>query len=349
MTAPESARAGESRSMNSMLAVGLGLAVLIGGFASFAAYQVGKKQGETQLAEQLAEKEKQIEGLKAEVAKAKVAQKSGKTPPPPVTATSLTAVDLGVAALTALSAEQQALALGVLNTKVGPCDPCIDAGLSLAACFKTKGELCTNMGDLVGRAARLASQGKSAEDLAGAITYEAGWAPIDLTGSPSMGPENAPVVLVEYTDFQCPFCSRSQATIAEIEEKYGARLRVVYKSFPLAKHKLAQPAAIAAMAADRQGKFWEFKAAVFERQRELKDEAVLEQIAKDLGLNLARWNKDRADPAIEAQIKADVAQAKRLGVTGTPCFFVNGYKLKGAKPVAAFEDVIDRELADRAR
>jgi len=338
----------DASSVNTMLALGIGIVVLLGAGASFAAYKVGYSQGTAAVGEQLAEKDKQIESLRAEAAKsAKAAKKSGQEPPPPVMVSTLVAGDLGSAALSGLASGPQALALKVLNSASAPCEPCEQAGFSLATCAKAKGDICENMGSLVERAARLAGQGKSEEDLTASLAYDAGWVRLDLSGSPALGPSDAPVTIVEFTDFQCPFCSKSQATIIALREKYGDKIRVVYKSYPLSKHQLAKPAAIAAMAADRQGKFWEYKHTVFERQRDLRQDGIFEQFAQELGLNVAKWKKDMEDPAIEAQIRADSLLARKAGVTGTPCFFVNGYKLKGAKPPEAFESVIDRELADR--
>ncbi|MFH1469385.1 MAG: thioredoxin domain-containing protein [Pseudomonadota bacterium] len=338
----------ESSSVNTMLAVGLGVVILLGAGASFAAYKVGYSQGTASAGEQLAAKDKQIESLRTEVAKAaKSDKKSGKEPPPPVKESTLGAGDLGSSALSALGGAQQALALRVLNAASSPCDPCEKAGFSIATCAKAKGDVCTNMSSLVDRAARLAGQGKSEEELTAALTYEAGWVPLDTTGSPADGPTSAPIVLVEFTDFQCPYCSRSQATLGALREKYGDKLQIVYKNYPISRHKLAKPAAVAAMAAGMQGKFWEYKHILFERQRELSQDGIFEQIAQEVGLNVPQWKRDLESPEIEKQIREDSQQARKVGVTGTPCFFVNGYKLKGAKPVPAFEAVIDRELADR--
>jgi len=333
-------------SVNLVLAIGLVLSIAIGAVAAYSAYQVGYSQSEADFALQLAEKDKEIAAARAAAEKAaRSKSRSGREPPPPVKKTSLGATDLGISSLTMLNASQQELVMGVLNTAVGPCDPCIASGLSAAACTKAK-PICENMPRLVERAARLAAEGKDAAAITAAISYGAGWARIDLTGSPSEGSDDAPVTIVEYSEFQCPFCRRAQATMAQVHETYGDKVRFVFKHYPLAKHKQARPAAIASMAAGRQGLFWEYKAALFERQKDLRTEGVFEEIAGEVGLDIARWKADMEDPAIEAQIKTDVTQAKKVGVTGTPCFFVNGYKLKGAKPFEAFEDVIERELAD---
>mgnify|MGYP002639745165 CR=1 FL=1 len=341
-------KSNESNSLNMVLALGIVIAIVLGALASYAAYQVGHGQAEAEAAAQLTAKQREVDQLKADVAKAQAGSKKGsKSAPPPVKTSTLTAADLDVAALAQLPADKQAVALGVLNSVVGPCDPCVEAGLSLAACTKAKGAICENVSGLVGRAARLAGEGKSAEQITEQVSYQAGWARLDLSGSPRHGSADSPIVVVEYSEYQCPFCKRAQTTMHELEEKYGDQVSFVFKHFPLAKHTQAKPAAIASIAAERQGKFWEYKTALFEHQRDLKNEGIYEQIATEVGLNLEQFRRDIADPTIEAQIKADVTQAKQVGVTGTPCFFVNGYKLKGAKPLEAFVDVIDRELADR--
>ena len=339
----------QNSQLNMVLAIGLVIAITVGALAAYAAYQVGYGQAKAESDAQLVSKEREIDQLKADVAKAKTSssKRSNKSTPPPVKSSTLAAADLGNAALSQLPADKQAVALGVLNSVVGPCDPCIDAGLSLATCAKAKGNICENMSGLVGRVARLAGEGTSAEDIGDAVKYGAGWARVDLTGSPRKGTASAPIVIVEYSEYQCPFCRRAQETMSQLEEKYGDKVSFVFKHYPLAKHSQAKPAAIASIAAERQGKFWEYKHALFEHQKDLRTDGIYEQIAEEIGLNMEQFRRDVADSTTEAQIKKDVAQAKKVGVTGTPCFFVNGYKLKGAKPFEAFVDVIDRELADR--
>ncbi len=343
-----SSQSNDNSQLNLVLSIGLVVAIVLGAVAAYAAYQIGFNQAEAEVAAQLLEKDKKIDQLEAAAAKSKSAdsRKRGRNTPPPVKESSLSATDLGSAALAQLATDKQATVMGVLNTVVGPCDPCVDEGLSLAACAKTKANICENITGLVDRAAEAASGGKSADDIKAAVSYPAGWARVDLTGSPRKGSSDSPIVVVEYSEYQCPFCKRAQTTMHELEEKYGDKVSFVFKHYPLAKHTEAKPAAIASIAAERQGKFWEYKHALFEHQRDLRNEGIYEQIAQEVGLDMERFRADIADPKIEEQIKADVAQAKLLGVTGTPCFFVNGYKLKGAKPLDAFVDVIDRELGD---
>ncbi len=163
--------------------------------------------------------------------------------------------------------------------------------------------------------------------------------------APSWGDAKAPVTLVVFSDFQCPFCARSTATVEALKKRYGARsLRVVFKHMPLDFHVRARPAAAAAIAAGQQGRFWEMHDLLFQSQRELSDEA-LEGYARQLGLDVERFRRDMSDEATLRQIDADVAEAKRLGVTGTPTSFINGILLSGAQPEDRFVALIDAELA----
>jgi protein-disulfide isomerase len=161
--------------------------------------------------------------------------------------------------------------------------------------------------------------------------------------SPAKGPANASVTIVEFSDFQCPYCSRVGPTLQKVLDEYPKDVRVVYKHYPLSFHKQALPAAKAAAAAGRQGKFWEMHDLLFQNQREL-DEAAFKGYAQQLGLDVAQFEKDYASPGVAQEIEADMALARTLGVTGTPGFFVNGRFLSGAQPYSAFKTKIDAEL-----
>jgi protein-disulfide isomerase len=126
-------------------------------------------------------------------------------------------------------------------------------------------------------------------------------------------------------------------------EKYPTEVRLVIKHFPLSSHKHSREAAMAAMAAARQGKFWEFNQAVFENYSRL-DEQKLEELAAGLGLDMARFRKDRADTEIAGLISRDVGEGGRYGVRGTPTIFINGKRL-GSRSLEGFSQMIDVELA----
>ena len=162
-------------------------------------------------------------------------------------------------------------------------------------------------------------------------------------GDAIKGNPNAPVTIVEFSDFQCPFCSRVNPTIKKIMDTYGDKVRIVFKHNPLAFHKDAPLASEAALAAGAQGKFWEMHDALFANQRKLK-RPDLEKYAAQIGLNLDQFNADLNSHKFKAQVDADLAQARSIGVRGTPNFFVNGKKLTGAQPFPRFKAKIDEAL-----
>lgn len=169
---------------------------------------------------------------------------------------------------------------------------------------------------------------------------------LDLAGAQARGAPDAPVTIVVFSDFQCPFCARGAGVIKALEQKYPGKVRVAFKHQPLAFHKDARLAAAASLAAAEQGKFWEFHDAVFAHQSEL-DRAGLEKRAAELGLDAGRFRGALDGDGFAARLAADQAEANRLGVTGTPTFFVNGRRIVGAQPVEAFAAVIEEELGAR--
>ena len=161
--------------------------------------------------------------------------------------------------------------------------------------------------------------------------------------SPIKGATDAWVTVIEVSDFQCPFCGRAASTLKELEQKYGADLRLVFKHNPLPFHNRALPAAMATECGREQNKFWPLHDKLFENQRELEDPA-LEKYAKEAGLDLARFKKCMTDGKHKARIEADQTVAARLGARGTPAFFINGRFLSGAQPLPAFQAIVDEEL-----
>jgi protein-disulfide isomerase len=164
------------------------------------------------------------------------------------------------------------------------------------------------------------------------------------------GPANAPVTIFAFSEFQCPFCSRGKATLDEVVKnpKYEGKIKVVFKSYPLPFHQQAKSASVAAYAAGKQGKFWEMHDLLFANQGRLKEEGALyTELAKQLGLNMDKFAKDSADPALAAQVDAEMAEGSKVGVQGTPTFFINGKRLVGAQPAPAFEAAIDAALSGK--
>ncbi|MBN1204539.1 MAG: thioredoxin domain-containing protein [Myxococcaceae bacterium] len=166
---------------------------------------------------------------------------------------------------------------------------------------------------------------------------------VPLEDSPRKGSDEALVTIVEFSDYQCPFCSRAEATVQKLQEEYGSKLRVVMKQNPLSFHPRAKPAAKAAMAAGAQGKYWEYHAKLFANAKALED-ADLEKYAQELKLDVARWKKELANPEFDKIITRDQTLAGQLGATGTPAFFINGRLLSGAQPIDNFKALITEEL-----
>jgi protein-disulfide isomerase len=160
---------------------------------------------------------------------------------------------------------------------------------------------------------------------------------------PAKGPANAPVTIVEFSDFQCPFCSRLTPTLAEVEKKYGDKIRLVFRQYPLPFHQNAQKAAEASLCAADQGKFWELHDAMFGNQGELGVDQ-LKAKAASLGLNADKFNKCLDSGEKAAAIQADVKAGSAAGVSGTPAMFINGRFINGAVPIDQITTVIDDEL-----
>jgi protein-disulfide isomerase len=164
------------------------------------------------------------------------------------------------------------------------------------------------------------------------VALRVGWRPpadttpknIPLEGSYSIGPANAAVTLVEFSDFQCPYCARLSPVLDSVVKAYPRDVRLVFKHFPLSFHAQARGAAAAAMAAGKQGKFFEFRAKVMPQFRNLSDSLYL-AVAKDLKLDMARFRKDMVlNDAVNEVLEADMALGRDIGVEGTPTVFVNG-------------------------
>jgi protein-disulfide isomerase len=162
-------------------------------------------------------------------------------------------------------------------------------------------------------------------------------------GAPARGPENAPVTLMVWSDFQCPFCKRLAPTLEALRVRYGNSLRIVFRHQPLPFHNNAERAAQASVAAHRQGRFWEFHDALFRNQQRL-DADGLGELATKLQLDLARFGADVDADETRELVRADIDEANAIGATGTPTCFVNGLKVVGAQPVDSFIKVIDAEL-----
>jgi len=163
-------------------------------------------------------------------------------------------------------------------------------------------------------------------------------------GHPTLGPKDAPVKVIEFADFQCPFCKRSEDAVQAIHKKYGDRIQLVFMDFPLSFHPHAMPAANAARCANAQGKFWQYHDALFADQSKLEP-ADLKATAKTLGLDTAKFNACLDKNQYSAAIEKDLAEGHKLNVNGTPTFFIDGREVVGAQPTENFTNIIDQELA----
>jgi protein-disulfide isomerase len=157
------------------------------------------------------------------------------------------------------------------------------------------------------------------------------------------GKDDALVTLVEFSDFECPYCLRAAPTVAKLKEKYGDELRVVYRHVPLDAHVHAQLVAEAAVEAQRQGKFWPFHDRVLLNQRELT-RTHLESHARAVGLDMDAFRKAIDQRRHMRTVLSDFADGASMGITGTPTFFINGVAMRGARPLGEFVIAIDAEL-----
>lgn len=162
--------------------------------------------------------------------------------------------------------------------------------------------------------------------------------------SRTKGDANAPVQIVVYSDFQCPSCGYFADNLHGLPADASGRVRVVYRYFPLPQHSNAILAATAAEAAAMQGKFWEMHDLLFADKSKRSDED-LKAFAGQLGLDVAKWEKDFKDPATAQKIQDDIAACSALEVRGAPGFLINGRLLSGAQPFEVFKGVIEEELA----
>jgi protein-disulfide isomerase len=162
-------------------------------------------------------------------------------------------------------------------------------------------------------------------------------------GTPTRGTPGAPIVLVEYTDYQCPFCARVQPTINTLLERYDGQILHVFKNLPLPNHAQAQLAGEAAYCAQDQGQYWQFHDWLFENQRTLNRESMIAQ-AGEMGMDAEAFEACIEKQTYAGRVVTDAQEARSFGITGTPGFLVNGRVLSGAQPLETFEAVINEEL-----
>jgi protein-disulfide isomerase len=166
---------------------------------------------------------------------------------------------------------------------------------------------------------------------------------IAASDAPGYGPEGAAVTVVEFSDFECPYCSMAATSVTELKTKYGDRVRFVFRQFPLDFHKKAHLTAQASLAANAQGKFWEFHDKVFANQKSI-ERADLEKYAEEIGLDMGKFKKALDEGTYKDAVDADLALGKEVFVGGTPTMFVNGERVQNATDVPSVSAMIDAKL-----
>jgi len=166
---------------------------------------------------------------------------------------------------------------------------------------------------------------------------------IPTAGSPSVGPQNAPITIVEFSDFQCPYCVAAFPELKAMLKMYPTQVRLIFKEFPLEIHSQADLAAAAAIAANKQGKFWAMHDAMFTHHDDLSRKAILE-MAKNAGLDMNRFETDIDSTEVRETVVRDVQDGNAAGVEGTPTIFVNGQRYNGPIEMSTLKPILDAQL-----
>ena len=167
---------------------------------------------------------------------------------------------------------------------------------------------------------------------------------VDTAGGPEKGGgAAAPVTIIAFSDYECPYCQRAEVVVDQVMETYGDKIRLVFRDYPLPFHANAFPAAEAANCAGAQGKFWEYHNTLFKNQTALQTDD-LKRYAGEVGLDAAQFETCLTEHTYRADVQKDLDEGGKVGVDGTPAFFINGRLLSGAQPFEAFKEVIDEEL-----
>ena len=167
---------------------------------------------------------------------------------------------------------------------------------------------------------------------------------VSLDDDASKGPAKAPVTIVEFSDYQCPYCSRAETTVQEVLKKYGDKIRFVYRDYPLPFHQNANIAAQASECAKDQGKFWEMHNAMFANQAKLAQADLIETAGGIAGIDKEKFKACLESGKFKDEVQKDANDGQKYGVSGTPTFFINGIPMVGARDVNSFAEIIDSEL-----
>ena len=168
---------------------------------------------------------------------------------------------------------------------------------------------------------------------------------VSTDAAPVRGPANAPVTIVEFSDFECPFCKRAHPTLTQLLKDYPGKVKLVYRDFPLESiHPQARRSAEAARCAEDQGKFWDYYDVLFSESPKLSPDD-LKRYAAQVGMDVKKFDECVAAGVHKATVQRDLDEGTRLGINGTPAFFINGRSLSGALPLEAFARIVDEELS----
>ena len=253
-------------------------------------------------------------------ATAATATPTAKADSPPETIQSLPEVDTKD-----LSDQERQTWVALVNDVLSPCGQPV----SVARCVK-EGVRCSKCVTAARFVKRLVKTGLSRAEVR--QQYRDRYAPetevhIETKGEPVRGSPMAPVTIVVFSDFECPFCKAAEPKIMDVLRQFEGRVRVIFKQFPLSMHPNSMDAAIASLAAAKQGKFWQMHDVLFEHQHAQRPEDLL-KYAKQIGLDVEQFKKDIKEPAIRAHVDANRKEGEQLGVTGTPAIFVDNRRFK---------------------
>ncbi|HEX2660415.1 MAG TPA: thioredoxin domain-containing protein [Polyangia bacterium] len=230
----------------------------------------------------------------------------------------------------------------VVNSEPSVCGK----GQSLLASAKTDSS-CRRSLNAVKYVARLADQGYTQSEIADSLEKRYRSTDqkfIDVAEAPMEGNANARVTLVEFADYECPHCKRFQPVLRQILDEFRKDIRIYFKHYPLPQHTNARLAAEAAVAAQKQGKFWPYQDKLWENQDSLSP-ADMEKFAKEIGLDLTKFRADLEDPKVKARVQKDRVDGTTLGLSSTPTLYINGREYTDAKDTESLREWVKEELA----
>jgi protein-disulfide isomerase len=267
--------------------------------------------------------------------------------PAPSTEAWKTAETLPNADFTGLTAVQKHAVLKILRDQDCSCQ----CGMKTAECLM-KDPNCSYSKALTGIAIKGVKEGKTPLEISKLMDASPkahrpkvleDAVQVRVAGSPSRGPENARITMVEFSDFECPYCSLAAKQVNAIMAAYPKDLKVIYKQYPLSMHPNAPLAAAASLAANEQGKFWPMHDLLFANYRKLRRENILAW-AQEIGLDMTRFQADLDSPKYKAVVQKDLADGEGLGIYGTPAFFINGKRYNGPFEIELLKPILDAEL-----